>query len=136
MWSAAGGISFKYVLLDSSTKQAEILDQAHSVVLASGTLAPLELLTQQLCRPRDLQRLHNFSCGHIVPAERVLAVGLGCGPTGKTIKLTHGARNSHVTIDECGMLMNNLCRIVPQGLVVFVTSFSYCDTLRNRCAFA
>lgn len=121
------------MLLDASTKQAEVLDQAHSVVLASGTLAPLELLTQQLCRPEDLPRLHKFACGHIVPAERVAAVSLGCGPTGKTIKLTHSARDAHATMDECGLLMNNLCRIVPQGLVVFVASFSYCDSLRQRC---
>lgn len=130
---AAGAVTFKYVLLDASTKQAEVLDQAHSVVLASGTLAPLELLTQQLCRAEDLPRLHKFTCGHIVPEERVTAVSLGCGPTGKTIKLTHGARDAHATMDECGLLMNNLCRMVPQGLVVFVSSFAYSDSLRHRC---
>lgn len=123
------------MLLDASTKQAEVLDQAHSVVLASGTLAPLELLTEQLCRPQDLPRLRKFTCGHIVPSERVTAVSLGCGPTGKTIKLTHSARDVHATMDECGLLMNNLCRMVPQGLVVFVASFAYCDSLRQRCAF-
>jgi hypothetical protein len=90
-------------------------------------------LTQQLCRPEDIPRLHKFSCGHIVPAERVTAVSLGCGPTGKTIKLTHGARDAHATMDECGLLMNNLCRMVPQGLVVFVASFAYSDNLRKRC---
>jgi chromosome transmission fidelity protein 1 len=125
-------VTLKYVLLDASTKAGELLDRVHSMILASGTLSPVELLTQQLCRPRDLTRVRRFSCGHMVSAERVTAIGLGCGPTGRRITLTHGARDSEATLDECGLLVNNLCRLVPQGMVVFVPSFAYLDTVRQR----
>ena len=132
----AGGLHLKYVLLDASTKHAETLQQAHSVILTSGTLAPLDVLTQQLYRPADAARMHEFTCGHIVPPERVLAVGVGCGPGGRRLKLTHGLRDSQAVMDECGQLISNFCRIVPQGFVVFVPSFAYADALRSRCAAA
>lgn len=130
---AAGSLQLKYVLLDASTKHAETLQQAHSVILTSGTLAPLDILTQQLYRPADAPRMHEFTCGHIVPPERVLAVGVGCGPGGRRLKLTHGVRDSHAIMDECGQLISNFCRVVPQGVVVFVPSFAYADALRHRC---
>eukprot|EP00892_Ulva_mutabilis_P012133 jgi/Ulvmu1/9292/UM050_0041.1 len=127
-----GSLQLKYVLLDASTKHAETLQQAHSVILTSGTLAPLDVLTQQLYRPSDAPRMHEFTCGHIVAPERVLAVGVGCGPGGRKLKLTHGMRDSPATMDECGQLISNFCRIVPQGFVVFVPSFAYADALKTR----
>lgn len=132
----AGSMQLKYVLLDASTKHAETLQQAHSVILTSGTLAPLDVLTQQLYRPTDAPRMHEFTCGHIVPPERVLAVGVGCGPGGRRLKLTHGVRDGQAMMDECGQLISNLCRVVPQGCVVFVPSFAYADALKSRCAVA
>lgn len=132
--NAVGSLHLKYVLLDASTKHAETLQQAHSVILTSGTLAPLDVLTQQLYRPVDAPRMHEFTCDHIVPPERVLAVGVGCGPGGRRLKLTHGLRNSQAIMDECGQLISNFCRVAPQGVVVFVPSFAYADALKQRCA--
>ena len=124
----------RYVLLDASSKFAAALRPARAVVLASGTLAPLELLTAQLFSPAERARLRVFQCGHVVAPERVLAVGLGVGPRGGAIKLTHGLRGSEAVLDECGAVLLNLCRVVPQGLVAFVPSFAYCEMLRKRCA--
>jgi chromosome transmission fidelity protein 1 len=129
---AVGGGEIKYVLLDASSKFAETLAAARAVVLASGTLAPLELLTAQLCRPHDSERLHVFTCGHVVAPERVLALGVGAGPGGDRIRLTHGVRDADTALDACGGVLEALCRAVPQGLVAFVPSFAYADKLRAR----
>ena len=139
--AAPGGVNapacaaeIKWVLLDAGSKFRDSLAAARAVVLASGTLAPLDLLTSQLCRAEDHSRLQRFQCGHVVPPERVLALGLGVGPRGRAIRLTHGSRDAEAVLDECGLLLVALCRIVPQGLVAFVPSFAYADKLRTRCA--
>jgi Rad3-related DNA helicase len=104
-------------------------------VLTSGTLTPLELLTAQLCGGVDaLARLRVFQCGHVVPPERVLAVGLGVGPRGRRIRLTHALRDTHEVLDECGGVLVNVCRVSPQGVVAFVPSFDFLEKLRGRCA--
>jgi hypothetical protein len=123
----------KYVLLDSGSKFGGLLGLARSVVLTSGTLAPLELLTAQLCGGKDFGRIRAFQCGHVVPAERVLAVGLGVGPRSRRIRLTHALRNATEMLDECGGVLVNVCRVAPQGVVAFVPSFDFLDKLRSRC---
>ena len=39
-----------------------------------------------------LSRIIEFSCGHVVPADNLLPVVLTVGPTGRTLDLTHVAR--------------------------------------------
>ena len=123
----------KYVLLDACSRFGDVVNKCRAVVLASGTLSPLPLLTQQLFQSADLPRLHTFQCGHVVDRERVLLLGLGVGPSGRRLRLTHGVRDTAESIDECGQVLINLCRIVPQGLVVFVPSFAYAERLKARC---
>ena len=43
-----------------------MLASAHAVVLASGTLAPVASLQQQLFPHVPHERMHHFSCGHVV----------------------------------------------------------------------
>jgi hypothetical protein len=43
-----------------------VVSSAHAVVLASGTLAPLAALQQQLFPGLPPARLRHFSCGHVV----------------------------------------------------------------------
>ena len=47
----------------------QVLSPAHAVVLASGTLAPVASLQQQLFPGLAPARLHHFSCGHVVRAR-------------------------------------------------------------------
>ncbi len=48
-----------------------MLASAHAVVLASGTLAPVSSLKQQLFPGVPATQLHQFSCGHVVRAQLV-----------------------------------------------------------------
>ncbi len=44
----------------------QVLASAHAVVLASGTLAPIASLEQQLFPHVPLERMRRFTCGHVV----------------------------------------------------------------------
>ena len=46
--------------------EVQVLASAHAVVLASGTLAPVSSLKQQLFPGVPATQLHQFSCGHVV----------------------------------------------------------------------
>lgn len=51
--------------------------QAHALILASGTLAPVSALAAQLFPGSEPAAIGRFACGHVVPRERLLALALG-----------------------------------------------------------
>lgn len=65
---SAGGL-LKYVLLNAAAHFGEVVSAAHAVVLASGTLSPLQSVLH-LFPGLPPHRLHRFACGHVVGQER------------------------------------------------------------------
>jgi chromosome transmission fidelity protein 1 len=57
------------VLLNAAAHFGRVVSAAHAVVLASGTLSPLESLLH-LFPGVPPSRIHRFSCGHVVGRER------------------------------------------------------------------
>lgn len=126
------GSHMRYILLNAARHFGRVLASARSVVLISGTLAPIDGLKAQLFPDIPPERLLNFECGHVVPADQLLAVSIGRGPSGRTLNLRHENRNDAAVIDELGHLLLNIAGVVPEGLVVFAPSFGYLEQLVSR----
>lgn len=122
----------RYVLLNAARHFGRLLASARSVLLVSGTLAPVEGLRAQLFPDLPPERLRHFECGHVVPPDQLLAVCVGAGPSGKALNLRHESRGDGAVIDELGQLLLNLAAVVPEGLVVFAPSFGYLEALAGR----
>jgi chromosome transmission fidelity protein 1 len=123
----------KFVLLNAATHFANVVSTARAVVLASGTLSPLETVLDLFPSVSE-NDIHKYSCGHVVGKERLLAVAVGAGPGGTALDFRHGSRGSVETIDELGRLVLNTCTAAPGGVVVFFPSFSYADQVHARWA--
>jgi chromosome transmission fidelity protein 1 len=123
----------KFVLLNAAAHFANVVSSARAVVLASGTLSPLETVLDLFPSVSE-NDIHKYSCGHVVGKERLLAVAVGTGPGGTALDFRHGSRGSHETIDELGRLVLNTCTAAPGGVVVFFPSFSYADQVHARWA--
>lgn len=54
----------------------QVVQQAHAVVLASGTLSPIASLTRQLFPTLPPSAITHFACGHVVPKDRLLALAV------------------------------------------------------------
>ena len=54
----------------------QVVEQAHAVVLASGTLSPIASLTRQLFPTLPPSAITHFSCGHVVPKQQLLALAV------------------------------------------------------------
>lgn len=122
---AADGGSLKFVMLNAAKYFAEVLEQARAVILAGGTLQPVEELRLRLFPHLPEDRVHVFSCGHIVPPESILPLAIGKGPSNRTFDFTYQSRFSPAVVEELGILMKNVCTVVPEGIVVFFPSFEY-----------
>lgn len=121
----------KFVLLNAAVHFSRVVADARAVILASGTLSPLDsVLNLFPTVPRNA--IYHYSCGHVVGAERLLAVAIGAGPSGGVLDFRHGSRASNGIIDELGRLVINVCAIVRGGVVVFFSSFAYADQVYVR----
>ncbi|CAK9174607.1 unnamed protein product [Ilex paraguariensis] len=115
----------KYVMLTGEKIFSEIVNQAHAVILAGGTLQPIEETRERLFPWLPSDQMLFFSCGHIVPPENILPVAVSHGPSGQAFDFSYSSRRSSTMIEELGLLLCNLVRVVPEGVVVFFSSFEY-----------
>ncbi|XP_062073378.1 uncharacterized protein LOC133777698 isoform X1 [Humulus lupulus] len=122
--SQQGGY-LKYVMLTGEKIFSEILDQAHAVILAGGTLQPIEETRERLFPSLSPKKFQFFSCSHIVPPESILPVAVSRGPSGQSFDFSYSSRSSSKMIQELGLLLCNLTSVVPEGIVVFFSSFDY-----------
>ncbi|XP_021298743.1 ATP-dependent DNA helicase DDX11 isoform X2 [Herrania umbratica] len=119
------GAYLKYVMLTGEKIFSEIVHEAHAVVLAGGTLQPIEETRERLFPWLPSNQLHFFSCSHIVPPESILPLAVSCGPSGRSFDFSYNLRSSSTMIEELGLLLCNLATVVPEGIVVFLSSFEY-----------
>ncbi|EPS74466.1 hypothetical protein M569_00277, partial [Genlisea aurea] len=115
----------KYVMLTGEKIFSEITDQAHAVILVGGTLQPIEETRERLFPSIELNQLRFFSCNHIIPPENILPIAVKNGPSGKCLDFSYKMRSSSTMIGELGLLLCNLVSVVPEGMVVFFSSFDY-----------
>ncbi|KAL5538021.1 hypothetical protein UlMin_045348 [Ulmus minor] len=123
--SGKQGGYIKYVMLTGEKIFSEILDQAHAVILAGGTLQPIEETRERLFPQLSPDKLLFFSCSHIVPPESILPLTVSRGPSGQPFDFSYSSRSSSPMIQELGLLLCNLVTAVPEGVVVFFSSFDY-----------
>lgn len=115
----------KYIMLTGEKIFSEIVNEAHAVVLAGGTLQPIEETRERLFPWLPADQLHFFSCNHIVPRESILPMAVSRGPSGQTFDFSYNSRSSSTMIQELGLLICNLATVVPEGIVVFLSSYEY-----------
>ncbi|KAH7547286.1 hypothetical protein FEM48_Zijuj01G0293600 [Ziziphus jujuba var. spinosa] len=115
----------KYVMLTGERIFSEIINQAHAVVLAGGTLQPIEETRERLFPWLSPDKLHFFSCSHIVPPESILPIAVSRGPSGQSFDFSYSSRSLSIMIQELGLLLCNLTTVIPEGIVVFFSSFDY-----------
>jgi len=124
--------SFKFLLLNPGSRFAKVVEKAHSVVLAGGTMHPVDDLIQQLFGTYPKDQIDLFSCGHVIPDSNILALACRAGPSARELKLTFETRSDSKVTDEIGLAILSLCRIVPHGLVVFFPSYAFEEELCKR----
>lgn len=66
-----------------------------------------------------------FTCDHVVPSSNVLLQCIGRGPTNQTLDLRYQSRTNTAVCNELGRTLLQISETVPNGVVVFLPSYSY-----------
>ena len=94
-----------------------------SIVLASGTLSPMGSYAAELALPFPV-RLEN---PHVVDADQVFLGVLKAGVHGRPLNSSYAFRDTPEYKRELGATVAALARVVPDGLLVFFSSYSALD---------
>jgi len=121
------GSSIRFLLLDPASQFKEIVEDAHSVIVAGGTMRPIEEFKQQLfiAAGADPSRISHFSCEHVVPGEHLHPAVVTTGPTGVQLDFSYQHRDTQKVLDELGRVLQNAVAVIPAGVVVFFPSYDY-----------
>ncbi|KAG0459532.1 hypothetical protein HPP92_022660 [Vanilla planifolia] len=90
-----------------------------SIVLTSGTLSPLETCAQEM----NLEFPVRLENPHVVSADQVWVGVVTSGPSGQKLNSSYRYRDSLDYKQELGSTIVNFARIVPDGLLVFFSSY-------------
>lgn len=120
-------ICFKYMLLDPTFHFQEIVESARAVILAGGTMQPMEDYMTHLFPYVPREKIRTLSCGHVIPKENLLAWPLVKAQSGQDFDFTFQKRMDPSMVVDLGKAIGNLCAVIPHGVVCFFPSYSYLD---------
>ncbi|XP_059621141.1 ATP-dependent DNA helicase DDX11 [Phlebotomus argentipes] len=118
----------KYILLKPDAHFAAILAECRAVIVAGGTMQPTSELREQLFF-RHKARIREHIFDHVVSRDAVLPIVVPRGPTGKPLCLNFASRSSRDSLAAIAMSLQNLCNVIPAGIVVFLGSYDYLDVV-------
>lgn len=119
--------SLKYLLLNPSSHFEEILKECRSLIVAGGTMQPTSEFTDQLFHlHRDKVQLNCY--GHVVAKEAVLPLSVSKGPTGVKFLFNFANRGNSDLLMELGRTLQNVCNVVPNGIVCFFGSYDFLNS--------
>ncbi|XP_058454504.1 ATP-dependent DNA helicase DDX11 [Malaya genurostris] len=116
----------KYLLLNPGARFNEILTSCRSLILAGGTMQPVDELTEQLFKSCP-ERVQLKSYRHVVPQDAVLPLAIAKGPSGKELLFNYSNRQNKELLNELTSTLINICQVVPNGVVCFFSSYDYLE---------
>lgn len=128
-WSKDNGaLVLRYMLLDPSEHFRDIVEDARAVILAGGTMSPMEDYTQQLFP--YLSSVSTLSCGHIIPTSNLRVRTVSADDDG-TLEFNYKTRSSTHMMQRLGNAMLAVLPHIKGGTVVFFSSYAYLEQVRK-----
>ncbi|KAL1424928.1 hypothetical protein MTO96_019790 [Rhipicephalus appendiculatus] len=136
-WSSGGGgggfnaawtHSLNFWCLNPAVAMSDIKDRVHSLIVASGTLTPMESFESELDMPFKSQ----LQANHVIPREGVWIGSIACGPNNVNLTANFKTAETFEFQDEIGSILWDICKAVPYGVLCFFPSYSMMNKLSQR----
>ncbi|GAB7322946.1 hypothetical protein MBLNU13_g05482t1 [Cladosporium sp. NU13] len=129
-WSRENdSVVLRYMLLDPSEHFRDIVEDARAVILAGGTMSPMEDYTQQLFP--YLPSVSTLACGHIIPSSNLLVRTVSADSDGP-LEFNYKTRSSTHMMQRLGNAMLSVLTHIKGGTVVFFASYAYLEQVRKQ----
>jgi len=119
----------RYLLLDPSEHFRAVVESARSVILAGGTMSPMDDYIHQLFPYLPASKLTTLSCGHVIPASNLFVSAITTSASGTYFDFTFNSRNNTSMIRELGETLLSMSKSIQDGVVIFFPSYNYLETV-------
>lgn len=114
--------------MNSGIAFRKIHESCWSVIVASGTLSPIESLKTELgCHFSQI-----FEGSHVIEDDRINASILSVGPKKYELNCSYGPSQQLPFQDEVGSIVEDVCKAVPNGVLIFFPSYDRMEILYQR----
>ncbi|KAM0012938.1 putative RNA helicase [Helianthus debilis subsp. tardiflorus] len=104
-------------------------DGALSVILTSGTLSPMSSFQSEL----GIQFGTSLVAPHVINVDSQLWAGvIHQGPNNYPLNASYKTSEAHAFQDALGTSLEEICKVVPGGCLVFFPSYKLIDKLLSR----
>lgn len=121
-------LQVEYILLDPSSKFKSIVEDSRCIILAGGTMKPIDDFTNYLFPYLDPKQVSFFSCDHIIPDKNLTVLPVSSNSR-INFNFTFAHRNNQTMIEKLGQTILEICKNVPDGVVVFLPSYTYMSSV-------
>ncbi|EEQ35419.1 ATP-dependent DNA helicase chl1 [Microsporum canis] len=126
---ASGDVQMKYLLLDPTSRFRELVEDARAVILAGGTMEPMDDYVDHLLSYVPREKVKTFTYGHVIPKDNLIAIPVARGMDNVEFNFTFDQRQSEKMITSLGQMIARFCSVIPDGVVVFFPSYDYLATV-------
>ncbi|XP_049270666.1 Fanconi anemia group J protein homolog isoform X2 [Rhipicephalus sanguineus] len=120
--------SLNFWCLNPAVAMSDIKDRVHSLIVASGTLTPMESFESELDMPFKSQ----LQANHVIPSEGVWIGSIACGPNNVNLTANFKTAETFEFQDEIGSILWDICKAVPYGVLCFFPSYGMMNKLSQR----
>ncbi|KAJ2672672.1 hypothetical protein GGI25_004990 [Coemansia spiralis] len=107
---------------------SEIANVSRSIVLTSGTLSPLDSYASEL----QTEFASTLEANHVVDSSRFRAMCIKFGASGRLLEGKYKNVDMLSYQDDLGQAVTSIAARCPDGMLVFVTSYSLMSKLLSR----
>ncbi|VFQ76373.1 unnamed protein product [Cuscuta campestris] len=121
--------TFSLWCLNPAVVFREIADLSLSVILTSGTLSPMNSFSSELGVPFST----SLEAPHVIDTESQLwAAIISRGPRSYPLNASYKTADSYAFQDSLGTSIEEICKIVPGGCLIFFPSYKLMEKLSCR----
>ncbi|KAL2538076.1 RAD3-like DNA-binding helicase protein [Forsythia ovata] len=121
--------TFSLWCLNPAVVFKSIADVSHSVILTSGTLSPLNTFSSEL----GVQFGTSLEAPHVIDVDsQVWTAVISNGPGNYPLNASYKTADEYAFQDALGKSVEEICKVVPGGCLVFFPSYKLLDKVSNR----
>jgi Rad3-related DNA helicase len=110
----------QFVCMDSSVAFQALTEETKSLILTSGTLAPLDSFVSELGCPFKFR----LEAKHVINPSQVFCSAVSKGPSGVKLNSSYQNASKLEYQDELGECLLRYAEVVPDGVLVFFSSYT------------
>jgi Fanconi anemia group J protein len=122
------GYYLNFLCMNPGVVFRPIADVVRSIVLTSGTLAPLVTFNSEL----GTNFINEMQALHIIDENQLWVGALGSGPSGTELQASYRLTDKTDFRHELGNTILEVCKVIPYGVLCFLPSYGLLEALRHH----